>query len=247
MSSRPGTRRAVDAPGGHVYQSMAWATHRETSGWQPKFLLAQDGGAVLGLMRPWSGIRGASAYIPRGPSGAGFVDGARLAARQVAAAQLLAAAGSDVVAADPEVPADVTAYRDVITAAGFRPIEEIQPSRHRVSLPLGRGADEAAVLADVAKSTRQRIRAAERDGVEVVRHDSRVGPDGEGEGFVPPATPTPTCSRPLLRPAARDRRAADSRSVRGSRSSPGGRRRMRPAISSTSRQCRPTAASRSPA
>jgi lipid II:glycine glycyltransferase (peptidoglycan interpeptide bridge formation enzyme) len=183
--------RAVDAPGGHVYQSMAWATHREASGWQSKFLLTQDGGAVLGLMRPWSGIPGGSAYIPRGPAGAGFVEGARLAARQVAAAHLLAAAGSDVVAADPEVPADMTAYRDVITAAGFRPIEEIQPSRHRVSLPLGRHADEAGVLGEVAKSTRQRIRAAERDGVQVVRHDARCGPDGEGEGFVRPTTPTP--------------------------------------------------------
>ncbi len=113
---------------------------------------------MLALTRPWSAVRGGSAYIPRGPSGAGFVDGARLAARQVAAADLLAAAGSDVVAADPEVPADVTAFRSVITAGGFRPIEEIQPSRHRVSLRLGRGADEEAVFAGVAKSTRQRIR-----------------------------------------------------------------------------------------
>jgi lipid II:glycine glycyltransferase (peptidoglycan interpeptide bridge formation enzyme) len=183
--------RAVDAPGGHVYQSMAWAAHRQASGWRPNHLVSQDGGVVLALSRPWRGVRGGSAYIPRGPAGAGAVDGARLGARVVAAADLLAAGGNDVVAADPEVPADAVAYRDMITAAGFRPIEEIQPSRHRVSLPLEPGADEAAVLADVAKSTRQRIRAAEREGLLVRRHDTRMGPDGAGEGFEQPATPTP--------------------------------------------------------
>ena len=182
--------RAVDAPGGHVYQSIAWAAHRQASGWHPNYLVSQDGGAVLALSRRWRAVRGGSAYIPRGPAGAGAVDGARLAARLVAAADLLAAGGSDVVAADPEVPADAVAFRDIITAAAFHPIEEIQPSRHRVSLPLGTGADEPTVFAGVAKSTRQRIRAAEREGLLIRRHDIRIGPAGAGEGFEPPATPT---------------------------------------------------------
>ncbi len=73
--------------------------------------------------------------------------------------------------------------------AGFAAIDEIQPSRHRVSLPLGPGVDETAVFDGVAKSTRQRIRGAESGDVAVVRYDARVGPDGVGEGFVVPGEP----------------------------------------------------------
>jgi lipid II:glycine glycyltransferase (peptidoglycan interpeptide bridge formation enzyme) len=73
--------------------------------------------------------------------------------------------------------------------AGFHPIEEIQPSRHRMSLPLA-GADEEAVFDGCSKSTRQRIRQAESGGVVIVRHDARLGRGGVGEGFVAPAEPT---------------------------------------------------------
>jgi lipid II:glycine glycyltransferase (peptidoglycan interpeptide bridge formation enzyme) len=182
--------RTVDAPGGHVYQSLAWAEHRRASGWMPRFLVTDDGGRVLALTRPWRLVPGGSGYIPRGPVG-DPADPAVLAARQVAVAEALAGDAIDVVAADPEVPASNVTFREAIVAAGFRPIEEIQPSRHRVSLPLGPGADEDAVFADIAKSTRQRIRAAERDGVRVVRHDTRLSVEGPGEGFEAPAEPAP--------------------------------------------------------
>lgn len=178
----------VDAPGGHVYQSRAWAAHRSASGWTPRFLLAGDGGTVLALTRGWRLVGGGSAYVPRGPV-ACRMDPAAQAARLVAIADALAGEGIDVVAADPEVPASESAFREAIEAAGFTPIEEIQPSRHRVSLPLGAGVDEAAVFDGIAKSTRQRIRGAEGGDVTVVRHDARVGPDGVGAGFVLPAEP----------------------------------------------------------
>jgi lipid II:glycine glycyltransferase (peptidoglycan interpeptide bridge formation enzyme) len=109
-------------------------------------------------------------------------------ARLVAVGAALAAEGIDVVAADPEVPASDGAFRAAIEAAGFHAIEEIQPSRHRVSLALGAGIDDAAVFETISKSTRQRIRGAEKAGVVVVRHDTRAEPgaDGAGEGFVVP-------------------------------------------------------------
>jgi len=181
----------VEAPGGHVYQSRAWAAHRSKSGWQPRFLVGDDGGRTLALVRPWPFIRGASAYVPRGPVASG-ADGPLHGERLIAIADTLAADGVDVVAADPEVPAAQRSFRSTIEAAGFRPIEEIQPSRHRISLPLGPTADETGVFEGVSKSTRQRIRGAEKAGVVVVRHDSRTegrGPDGAGEGFVLPAEP----------------------------------------------------------
>ena len=58
---------AVDAPGGHVYQSRAWAEHRAASGWRPRFLGTDDDGRVLALERRWPFIGGGSAYVPRGP------------------------------------------------------------------------------------------------------------------------------------------------------------------------------------
>lgn len=181
----------VDAPGGHVYQSQAWASHRRASGWTPRFLVTEDGGRILALTRAWPVIGGGSAYLPRGPvPGDPAAGPVTLADRLVAAAEVLGRAGIDVVAADPEVPAAEDAYRTTILAAGFHPIAEIQPSRHRISLRLGPGADEASTFEAIARSTRQRVRGAERDGVAVVRHDTRLAGDGAGEGFIAPDEPT---------------------------------------------------------
>ncbi|HEX5590026.1 MAG TPA: GNAT family N-acetyltransferase [Candidatus Limnocylindrales bacterium] len=192
MDVRPANARELEVwddlvvrpGGGHVYQSAAWARHRAASGWRPHQLVAADGSAVLALERPWPLIRGGSAYLPRGPIPAG--DAPAMASRLRAFTEWLAAHGIDVVATDAEVPAG-TAYDELIRASGFRPIEEIQPSRHRMAIPLGHGADEAAVLAGIAKSTRQRIRGAEKAGTRIVRHDGvlRAG-DEPGEGFVLP-------------------------------------------------------------
>jgi hypothetical protein len=186
--------QAVEAPGGHVYQSRAWAACRRASGWTPRFLKGDDGGRTLALTRSWPVIGGGSAYLPRGPVPVrGELPGGweALAERQIAVADLLGAEGMDVVAADPEVPAAEPAFRSRIEAAGFRPIDEIQPSRHRMTLPLGNGSDEVSVLEGIARSTRQRIRGAERAGVTVVRHDSHLAHDGVGDGFVAPTEPAP--------------------------------------------------------
>ena len=180
--------RTVDQPGGHVYQSRAWAEHRRASGWRPRFLVTGDGGRALALTRTWPLVEGGSAYLPRGPvaMGTGPVE---LGGRLVALGSGLAGEGIDVVAADPEIPASEPSFGTTIERGGFAPIEEIQPSRHRVSLPLGPGVDEPAVFEAIAKSTRQRIRGAERDGIVILRHDSRIGPEVPGEGFVAPAEP----------------------------------------------------------
>jgi len=174
---------AVERPGGHVFQSIAWAEHRARSGWQPLFVATGDV-RVLCLIRPWPRLPGGSAYIPRGhaPPGGGAAAGKAL--RE--ASTLLEADGVDVVAADAEVPASDADYRATLDQLGFRPIEEIQPSRHRVSLALPSGADEAAAFEHIAKSSRQRIRQAERALLTVVRHDSRVAGGEPGEGFAAP-------------------------------------------------------------
>ncbi len=187
--------RAVDAPGGHVLQSRAWAAHRAATGWRPAFLEAGDHRA-LALVRPWSPLLGGgSAYLARGPVGAGRPwtgDGSGGARGEAltAIAKALGDSGIDVVGADPEVAAGDAGYAANLRAAGFRAIPEIQPSRHRMALALPATGDPAgdaeAVFGGIAKATRQRIGRAERDGVVVIRHDLRA-PGGVGEGFVPPA------------------------------------------------------------
>ncbi len=179
--------RTVDAPGGHVYQSRAWADHRTASGWQSDYLVFGDGYRVLALRRQFPLVRGWSAYIPRGPISAWeTVD--QTADRLAAIVDHLAAGEVAVVATDAEIPA-ATGYPERLAAIGFKPIEEIQPSRHRVSLALAARTEEE-VFAGISKSTRQRIRKAETDVEFVVRHDARVLPSGVGEGFDAPHEPS---------------------------------------------------------
>jgi lipid II:glycine glycyltransferase (peptidoglycan interpeptide bridge formation enzyme) len=162
--------RAVGAPGGHVYQSRAWAQHRHRSGWQARHLVFDDGFAILVLTRSWPWIGGGSAYIPRGPISAGDAPD-RTAERLGAVTRWLSDRRIDVVASDAEIPATAD-YGNRIRRLGFRPIPEIQPSRHRLTLPLAAGVDEAAVQAGFGKSTRQRIRGAERGNLRIARYDT---------------------------------------------------------------------------
>jgi lipid II:glycine glycyltransferase (peptidoglycan interpeptide bridge formation enzyme) len=185
-------RRAVDAPGGHILQSLAWGEHRARTGSRIRHLVFGDGMPLLVLQRPWPIVGGASAYLSRGPIPSEPPD---LTARRVeAAATWLASHGVDVVAADPEVP-EASAYGDLIRRAGWHPIEELWQSKHRMTRPIGDGEDEVAAFGAIAKTTRQRIRAAERSAIRVLRSDPVVEASDPspgawpGEGFVRPAEP----------------------------------------------------------
>jgi len=167
----------VDPPGGHLLQGRAWAEHRREAGWRPAFLRFDDGRAALVLTHRRRPLPGFVVYVPRGPIGAGDPVEA-VAARAAALADWLRSRGATILAVDPELDAD-TAYDRAMAADGFRPTEEIQPSRHRLVLDLPAGADDAALLAGMSKSTRQRIHAAEAGGTTV-----RTDRDGEQlEGF----------------------------------------------------------------
>ncbi|HET7472572.1 MAG TPA: GNAT family N-acetyltransferase [Candidatus Limnocylindrales bacterium] len=179
--------RTVDARGGHVYQSLAWAEHRERSGWTADRLVFDDGFRVLALRRRWPFVGGWSAYVPRGPISAGEPP-EQTAERAAAIVEHLRTRGVAVMATDAEIPAG-SGYGEALARRGFHPIEEIQPSRHRVSLAL-EGRPEDDVFSGIAKSTRQRIRKAEDDAIAVIRHDGRVPPTGVGDGFRKPADPT---------------------------------------------------------
>jgi lipid II:glycine glycyltransferase (peptidoglycan interpeptide bridge formation enzyme) len=179
--------RTVDVRGGHVYQSRAWAEHRVRSGWQADHLRFDDGFAALVLRRGWPWVGGSSAYLPRGPVSAGEPP-EHTAERLTAIVDWLAEREVAVVASDAEIPA-ASGYPAQLARIGFRPIEEIQPSRHRIALAL-QGRSEDDVFGEIAKSTRQRIRKAEEVVEAIVRHDGRMPPGGPGDGFIRPGEPS---------------------------------------------------------
>jgi lipid II:glycine glycyltransferase (peptidoglycan interpeptide bridge formation enzyme) len=181
--------RTVRPAGGHVLQSRAWAEYRRRAGWRPIHLLGSDDSAVLALVKPWPLVGGASAYLSRGPLPIG-ASAEVLAERLDGATRWLNAHGVDVVAADAQIRAD-TGFAAAVARRGFHPIEEIQPSRHRLAVALPPGTTENAALANVSKQTRQRIRKAEADGLAVIRYDRDAGADGTGvgDGFAAPTRP----------------------------------------------------------
>jgi hypothetical protein len=132
-------------------------------GWRVRYLRFDDGFPVLVLQRRWPWIGGWSAYVSRGPVPADAP--AVTAERTIALVRWLAGRGTAVAAVDPEVPPD-EAFTAPLAAAGFRPIDELQPSRHRMRIPLT-DRTEADVFAGIAKSTRQRIRKAESTGADI--------------------------------------------------------------------------------
>lgn len=158
--------RAVEPLGGHVLQGTAWAAHRASLGWSPRFVTFDDDRVALVLTHRQPPLPGFVAYAPRGPIAAGDPPAA-VAARAVALAGWARASGGTILAVDPELDAD-SGYETTLAAGGFTETEEIQPSRHRLVLAFEAGDDEAAVLAGFGKSTRQRIRAAESAGTTVV-------------------------------------------------------------------------------
>ncbi len=175
--------RTVDVAGGNVQQSRAWGAHRARTGWLPHHLILDDGSAVLVLGRPGRLIGGGRLYVPKGPVGGGAPVGV-VAGRLAAAADWGRAAGYDVVLADAEIPA-ATGYPGLVASLGFRPAEEVSPSRHRVGAPIPAGADDDLLAASVVKKTRQRFLAAERKGTRVVRYD-RGGPPALAGVEAPP-------------------------------------------------------------
>jgi lipid II:glycine glycyltransferase (peptidoglycan interpeptide bridge formation enzyme) len=159
----------VDVPGGHVLQSTVWAAQTVEEGWRSRFVTFTDGAGALVLTRRRAPLPGFLAYASRGPvAGEG---GARAAAaRALALGRWARGAGATILAVDPELDAD-DAFEATLAAGGFVPAEEIQPSRHRLVVSWAPGTEEDALFAGLSKTTRQRVRSAQRQAV-TVREDT---------------------------------------------------------------------------
>ena len=109
------------------------------------------------------------------------------AARSAAAAELLANDGVDSFTVDGETPAAAGLGR-FLQARGFRPVDEVQTSRHRMDVSLGPehdpNSDEKTIFGSFGATTRNNIRQAERHGLRVMRLDAGGG-RAEDEAYSP--------------------------------------------------------------
>jgi Acetyltransferase (GNAT) domain len=181
----------VAAADGDVHQSLAWAEHRRSSGWRVHYLAASDGGLVLALGRARPVLGGGRLYVPRGPVNDGRPEAER-ADRLAAIAGWAGDGGYDEIVADAEVPV-ATGYPALLAAHGFHQVEELDASRHRMSVRIPAGVPEAEIRAGIAGRARQRFHMAERRGYRVVRHDALAGAD-PGDGFEAPVPGTPAAT-----------------------------------------------------
>ena len=178
--------RVVDVPGGDVHQSVAWGLQRERAGAHPHHLVLDDGSFALVLGRQPRIFGGGRAYVPRGPVAAG-ADARAVAGRLAAITAWAADAGFDVIVADPEILAS-SGFPAILRGMGFRQVEEVGPSRHRIGVAIAAGASDADLLAGIAPKTSQQFLAAERRGVSIRRYDLRDADDpGPGLDAPPPA------------------------------------------------------------
>ena len=159
----------VDVPGGHVLQSTVWASQTVEEGWRSRFVTFTDGAGALVLTRRRAPLPGFLAYASRGPvAGEGGAPAA--AARALALGRWARGAGATILAVDPELDAD-QAFEATLAAGGFVPAEEIQPSRHRLVVSWPQGTSEDTLFGGLSKTTRQRVRGAQRQAV-TVREDT---------------------------------------------------------------------------
>jgi hypothetical protein len=161
--------RAVHVPGGHVMQSAAWGEYRRAAGVEPRYLTLSDGRVALVSLRRSPLLPGMEAAIRRGPPHAGDPAGG-LARRAGALAAWAREVGARDLFLDPALDHD-PAWESAMDAAGFGHAEEREPSIHVMRLDLPPGLDADAAWSRLAKSTRQRIRAAEAAGT-TVREDA---------------------------------------------------------------------------
>lgn len=174
----------VEVPDGDVKQSLAWAAHRRATGSTVHFLATDDGGYALAIGRRRPIVGGGRLYVPRGPVGAGAPNRVR-ADRLADLAGWARRAGYDEIVSDAEVRAE-SDYPMLLRERGFRAVEELEPSRHRMATPIPPGITEAEMREAIEPRARQPFTAAERKGHRVIRHDLLAG-DAPGEGFEAPA------------------------------------------------------------
>jgi lipid II:glycine glycyltransferase (peptidoglycan interpeptide bridge formation enzyme) len=161
--------RTVNVPGGHVMQGTVWAEHRRAMGQEPLFVTFDDGRGALVVSRRQRPV-GVFASARKGPVSAGDPPD-RVAERALALTGLMRDRGASLLYVDPELDRS-QAYAHAMDHGGFATTDPAEPSVHVMRLYFPASTREGALFESFGKSTRQRIRSAEKAGV-TVRVDER--------------------------------------------------------------------------
>jgi lipid II:glycine glycyltransferase (peptidoglycan interpeptide bridge formation enzyme) len=186
--------RAVDVPGGHVMQGTAWAEHRRAQGGDPRFVSFDDGRVALVVLRRQRLAPGIVATCRRGPARA-TLTGTELVGHIAVLGDAMRELGARELFLDPELDSD-PGYEAAMDALGARYADEFQPSIHVMRLTFSEGATEERVFGEIQKTTRQRVRAAERAGTTVRRDETGERLEAFGELLVERADALGIAMRP---------------------------------------------------
>jgi peptidoglycan pentaglycine glycine transferase (the first glycine) len=211
-ASAPHVRAAVEADrqawdafalrtrDGSLLSTWGWGRLKERQGWEVRRLIAEQNGAIRGIL--WLQLRrGAAgagfAYAPRGPLVADTAADAAAALELIDAAREVARRRRALLLKlDPEWPEDDDAAGRILRRAGLRP--SWYDVQHRKTYIVDLDGGEDAVFGRLKESTRRAIRQCARAGVEIevssdpdaaVRFHPLLVESGRRNGFVPRHAP----------------------------------------------------------
>jgi peptidoglycan pentaglycine glycine transferase (the first glycine) len=157
-------------PFGHPLQCWGWGEVKRASGWRAHRLALYDGSDFRGgaqvLTRTFPGIPFTMTYVPRGPVVA--PDDAQ-ALDTLASGLRCHARGQRGIFCKVD-PAWPTGMSNALTSAGFRASQESVQVTDTYTIDLGQAVD--AILVNMRSKTRQYIRKAEREQIEIIRDTS---------------------------------------------------------------------------
>jgi lipid II:glycine glycyltransferase (peptidoglycan interpeptide bridge formation enzyme) len=160
------------SPWGHLMQGWEWGAFKQITGWQVERLgLEQDGQLVAGaqvLIRSLPLLPMAIAYIPKGPIV--DLDDEKTATTLFSAIHQAARRQRAIFLKIEPNALDQEATHSRLCRYGFQSSTQTNQPRSTIIIDLSPG--EAALQAAMRRKTRQLIRRAARDGVEIVEGDS---------------------------------------------------------------------------
>lgn len=154
-------RILANPDGGNVFQGWEFAQQKRLTGWQPRYILADDIAvtvhekAVPGLGKLW--------YLPKGP---GVTDIEQLTTTLAHLRTFAATCGVFALKLEPELPLTNTTLAQ-LTNLHLQQVSPIQPNFSTVTVDLTPPLEE--VLAGLHQKGRHAIKRAQRDGVTIRR------------------------------------------------------------------------------
>jgi lipid II:glycine glycyltransferase (peptidoglycan interpeptide bridge formation enzyme) len=167
------------SPWGHLMQAWEWGEFKAALGWQVERVAVERNGQIVAgaqvLLRRLPLLPLTIAYVPKGPL-VDLADALAAAALFAAVHQVARRRRALFTRIEPNALDDEQVHA-MLRRCGFRPTAQTNQPRSSIVIDLSVG--EAALLANLSRTTRKLIRRAARHGVEIVQG----GADDLGDFF----------------------------------------------------------------